>query len=216
LRRFYLGEATLTSTIILIGVALVIGVAMLSYIVMNLSIYRSQIDVVNLLKSEAVNTYVNTVLFDNASQALWLLFKRLDGSQSNYYVIVEAGGVYINCSRISVYNPQFDTNGILCDQQGECASAQPLYSGGLKGVKALYGGVIVDFESYVKSNNYPIANSVNVCMITNVCILTGEKGVCDENTIVRVDTSGLNLPIRVHLATVEGGEVYVVGTYVVG
>jgi hypothetical protein len=207
------GEATLTTTILLIGVALVMGIGILSYVAATLGNYRSQMDLVNTLRYEAGNIYVNTILYDNSTSTLWLLFKRLDGSIGNYYVVIESGGVYLNCSRIRVYNPLNDTNGVLCDNQGECVTASTVYSGGLKGVYALYPSGVTNFESYARAQGYPLASSIQACRIPSVCILTGKRGVCNDNTIVRVDLSGLTLPVRIHVAVEYSGVLYVVGTY---
>jgi len=207
------GEATLLSTTILVGVALVLGIGMLSFVAAVLGNYRSQINLVNYLRYEAVNTYVNTILYDNTTFTLWLLFKRLDGSPGNYYVIIESGGVYLNCSRVYVYNPLSDANGVLCDDPGECVEASTLYRGRARGINALHPDGVMDFDIYLRAQNRPLPDYVEVCRIPSVCVLTGKQGFCDENTIVKVDLSHLALPVRIYVAVEYGGGIYVVGVY---
>jgi hypothetical protein len=212
-RHTLYGEATLTTTVLLIGVALVTGIGILSYTVVTLGNYRSQMDLVNTLRYEAGNIFVNTILYDSSTSTLWLLFKRLDGSIGNYYVVVESGGVYLNCSRIQVYNPLNDANGVLCDNPWECLTASTVYRGGLKGVYALHPSGVIDFESYARAQKYPLGSIIEACRIPSVCILTGKRGLCDDNTIVRVDLSGLTMPVRIHVAVEYNRVLYVVGTY---
>lgn len=207
------GESTLLSTVILIGVAMIIGIGMLSYITAVTSDYRAQVNLVNTLKSEATSIFINVVLYDNSTSTLWLLFKRLDGSATSYLVIVEAGGYYLDCSNILFYNPLVDSDGVLCNEDNECMSAYVVYSGSMKGILVPYGGIISDFESYAKSKGIALSSSVQVCRVINTCLLTQQGGLCEKSTMVRINLQEKTTPVRIHVAVEYSGRIYVVSSY---
>lgn len=207
------GESALLTAIIFIGVALVIGVAMLSYFTSIATYYRDQVDLSSHLQSEASNVFVNIISYDTASSSLWFLLKRTDGSGSSFFVIVDMGSEYSNCSNIYVSNPYRDQDGILCNSNNDCVQATPVYRGPMNGVYVPWEGVIVDFSSYAKTAGYTLSDTVYVCRLSNVCEFSGSQGLCSENTIVKIQLPSYAGVIRLYTVAIYSNKPYIVGIY---
>lgn len=207
------GESALLTAIIFIGVALVIGVAMLSYFTSIAAYYKDQVDLSNHLQNEASNILVNVVSYDTATSSLWFLFKRADGSRSGFFVIVDTGSEYLNCSNIYVSNPYHDKDGILCNSNNDCIQAVPVYRGSMKEVYIPWEGGIADFFSYAKTAGYTLSDTVYVCRLNNVCEFSNLQGLCTENTIVRIQLPSYVSVIRLYTVAIYSNKPYVIGVY---
>lgn len=201
------------TAIIFIGVALVIGVAMLSYFTSVAAYYKDQVDLSNYLQTEASSVLVNVVSYDAATSSLWFLFKRTDGSGSSFFVIVDTGSEYLNCSNIYVSNPYRDEDGVLCNSNNDCVQAVPIYRGSMKGVYIPWEGAIIDFLSYAKMAGYTLSDTVYVCRLNNVCEFSSSRGLCTENTIVKLQLPSYASVIRLYTVAIYSNKPYVVGVY---
>lgn len=207
------GESTLVSSIVLIGFALVIGVAMLSYSISLIAYYRSQVDLSTTLQSEVVNTLVNVVSYDNTTSTLWLLFKRIDGSKQGFFIVVEASGVYLNCSSILVYNPSRDSNSILCDEQNDCLNSSAVTKVTPDKVYVYEEGSVVDFSTYAKLRGYTLPNSIEVCRVPNVCEVANYPGACSASTFTKLLVPSSAGKVRVFLVVLFNNRPYIVNIY---
>ncbi|MCX8168071.1 MAG: hypothetical protein N3D82_03485 [Ignisphaera sp.] len=207
------GQSELVSTIIYIGLALVIGIAMLSYFTSVVAGYRESILLSSHLASEASNVLVSTISFDNRSSTLWLLLKRVDGSRGSFFIAVEDGLQYLPCSSISFYNPYSDEDGVLCNSLNDCPGSSRMYEGSMDGVYIPWEGSVSSFRQYAKSMGYTIANPVRICTVENICRYSPAPGLCTESTIVRVKLSREASRVRTLIVAPYGGRPYVVGVY---
>lgn len=206
-------EASLFSALILVSLGLIVGILSVSYISALIVNYRNQVELFNLVQEEASKTIVNLVMYDDTLDTVWLLFRRTDGSPGGFYVIINADQTYLNCSSIQVYNPLMDTDGIMCNEQGECAPATLVYRGRMSNVFVPLGGSIETLETYARLRGMPVANEIQACRITSVCELKGIRGMCFDNTIVRVVFPTDIGKLRVLTSILLGDDVYVVDVY---
>lgn len=207
------GQSELVSTVIYIGLALVIGVAMLSYFTSVVAGYRENALLSSYLASEASNTLINMISFDNRSSVLWLLLKRVDGSRNNFFIAIEDGVQYLPCSSISFYNPYNDRDGILCNSLNECIRSTQVYGGSMDGVYIPWEGVVASFQQYAEAMGYTTANPIRICAVENICRYSPSTAPCSESTIARVELSHRASKSRIFIVALYGGRPYVVGLY---
>lgn len=207
------GQSELISTIIYIGFALVIGITMLSYVASVISGYRESVLLSNYLASEASNILINTVSFDDRGSALWILLKRVDGSQSNFFIAVDSGTNYVNCGSIYVYNPYGDNDGVLCNSLTDCTGSTPVYVGSMDGVYIPWEGAVSSFLQYARATGYTISDRIYICSVENVCRRSSASGLCGESSIAKIQLPPDASKIRVFIATLYSGRPYIVGVY---
>ncbi len=207
------GQSELLSTIIYIGFALLIGISMLSYVAFVISGYRDNILLSNHLTNEASSILVNTISFDDKSSTLWILLKRVDGSQNNFFVAIDSGINYISCNAIYVYNPHNDDDGILCNSPTDCIRSTSIYVGSMDGVYIPWEGVIRSFLQYARTVGYTISDTIYICSIENICRYSQASGLCSENNIVKIRLPSEALKARIFIATFYSGKPYIVGVY---
>jgi hypothetical protein len=210
---FTSGQSELVSAIIFIGIALIIGTTMLAYVNTMISSYREQVNLLNFLQQEASNIFINTISFDSSSNTLWILLKKLDGSGAPFFIAVDDGSRYLSCSSIKVYNPVNDDNGIVCDTDSDCLASSTVFSSSLSKVYTVREGQVISFQQYAARNNFTISSPINICRVENECALREAKGLCNENTIVRIDLGESSNRVRILIATMYNGVPYIVGFY---
>lgn len=210
---FFKAESTLLSTIILTGFAIVIGVAMLSYLITVTAYYRSQVDLSNHLQTEASNILVNVVSYDNTTSSLWFLFKRVDETSRSFYIVVDTGLEYLACSNILIYNPLNDNDGVLCNNAVDCITASVFYRGYMGNVYVPWEGVISDFLSYARARGYTISDTIYVCRVINICEFINPLKPCSENTLVKILMPGNAAIARVFIVTIYDNKPYIIGVY---
>jgi hypothetical protein len=208
-------QSELLTTVVLIGLALVIGIAMISLVGSTVSSYREQALLINTLNSEISNTFVNLVTYDDTRGRLWLLLKRLDGSRADFFIAIAADTQYLQCSSIQYFNPAADTNGVMCDESGDCPSAQQFRLGDPNKIYVPYGGSITTLANFIRARGYGIstASYVPICIVRNVCNLASIPGLCTSNTIFRVSLPiGVKM-VRVFIFTLFSDNLYLVNVY---
>lgn len=206
------GQSELISVVAFVGLALVIGVAMLSYFSSVISGYRSQAELSDHLQSESQNIHLDIISFDATTSTLWIILKRLDGSRSSYFIAVDTGAQYLGCSNISMYNPYNDNDGILCNSPNECITSQRVYEGSMTNVYTVWEGAISDFLSYSRAMGYTMG-TIRICRIENVCTYSQRPGICDENTIARLRLSSGTTLARIFVVTLYNNVPYIVGLH---
>ena len=208
-------QSELLTTVALIGLALVIGIAMISLVGSTVSSYREQALLINTLNSEISNTFVNLITYDDAGGRLWLLLKRLDSSRTDFFIAIAADTQYLQCSSVQYFNPAADTNGIMCDEGGDCPSAQQFRLGDPKGIYVPYGGGITTLVDFIRARDYgiPTASYVPICTVRNVCNLAPTPGLCTNNTIFRVSLPIGVKTVRVFIFTLFSNNLYLVNVY---
>ncbi|MEM4552893.1 MAG: hypothetical protein QXI86_01480 [Ignisphaera sp.] len=210
---FVKGQSELLTTFMYIGLAVVVGVAMLSYFSSVLAGYRSQLDLLNNLQIESVNIFVSEISYDDRASTLWLLFKRIDGSLSDFFVAVDVGTSYLPCSSISFYNPRGDSDGVICNDVGrDCIYSSSIYSGSMERVYVPWEGSIVDFRSYARSMGFTLSDTIHICRIENVCRYISTQGLCRDSTIARIQLPETSIA-RIFIVTLYGGTPYIVGVH---
>jgi len=207
------GQVDLLTATLLVGVALVIGVTMVTYFTAVASTYRERIAVANLLAYEASNTLVNLVSYDGRSRTLWLALRRLDGGSSSFFIAVDDSEGYLPCTQVSYYDPRYDSDGVLCNTANECPAGSPTYVGTLSGVYVLWEGALADFLSYARVGGYPTEGLIYVCRVANVCQLDTPTGTCERVTLARVTLPRAVPVARVYLVALVSGSPYVFGIY---
>lgn len=206
------GQSELLSAMMYIGLALVIGVAMLSYFSSVISSYNDQVLLSNHIQYEASNVLVSVVSYDAKASTLWLLLKRVDGSRINFFIAVDVGSQYIPCSSISAYYPHRDNDGVLCNSANDCIESATVFSGSMDKVYIPWEGALSDFLSYSKAMGYTIG-TMHVCRIENICMYVTGTGLCDESTIVKLNLPGTANVARIFIATLYNNKPYIVGLY---
>ncbi|MEM1607842.1 MAG: hypothetical protein QXG81_00990 [Ignisphaera sp.] len=208
------GQSELLSTFVIIGVAVVIGVAMISYFVSLVSTYRSNVDLASYLQKEASNNLINIVSYDDASSSLWILLKKADGSSTDFFIAVDVNGSFLNCSKVLVYNVTRDSNGILCDSKdSDCAKAVEVFRGSLNRVYIPWGGAISSYLSYAKAMGYTSSGDMPICRVWNVCRYTAKAGLCGESTIAQLQLGGTTTKVRILVIAFYSNTPYVVGIH---
>lgn len=207
------GQSELLSAVIYIGFALLIGVSMLSYIASVVSGYRDSILLSNHLANEASSILINIISFDDRSSTLWILLKRVDGSQSNFFIAVDNGTDYISCNSIYVYNLYSDNDGILCNSPTDCIVSTPIYVGPMDRVYIPWEGTISSFLQYARVMGYSISDRVYICSIENICRRSLAPGLCSESSIVKIQLPPEASKARIFMATLYSGRPYIVGIY---
>lgn len=206
------GQSELLTVIAFIGLSLVIGVAAISYFSSVISNYRTQLDLSNYLKNEASNLFLNVISYDIANSTLWILLKRFDGSSNNFFIAVDTGSRYINCSNIFSYNPYRDNDAILCNSATDCITSTTTYSGSTDRVYIPWEGSLSDLSSFSRAMGYTVGN-INICRVENVCRYASRPGLCDESTIVRITIPRDANIVRILIATLYSNMPYVVGIH---
>lgn len=206
------GQSELIGAFVFIGVAAVIGVAMIAYTSSIVSNYRSQLDLANALRSDASSIGINIIYYNNASSTLWILLNRVDGSRASYFIAVDTGSGYLPCSNIRFYNPNNDTDGILCNESEDCPTSTQVYSGSLSNVYIPWEGAITDYQRYAKVKGYSTTEPIYICKIENVCNYTSTSGLCYEGTIARLSLPQTSIA-RILVISLYNNKPYVVGVY---
>lgn len=207
------GQSELLATVMYIGLALIIGIAMLSYFSSTVSGYRSQLDLVNHLQSESANILVSEISYDDRSSTLWLLLKRIDGTTSSFFIAVDVGSGYLSCMAASLYNPRGDTDGIVCNEVGrDCISSSPAYTGSMERVYVPWEGSIADLRSYARGMGLTVAGTIYICRVENVCRYTQTQGLCRDSTLVRLQLPRTGIA-RVLVFTLYSNTPYLVGIH---
>lgn len=205
------GQSELIGAVAFIGLALVIGIAMISYLSSVVSGYRSQLELANALQSESSSVMVNIVSYDDSSSTLWLLLKRADGSRADYYIAVDTGSQYLQCSNIYFYNSSADRDGVLCNEN-DCPSSIQIYSGSLSRVYIPWEGAISDYQTYARVMGYTATGPIYICRVDNICRYTSPSGLCYDGTIARVYLQQASLA-RILVIAMHSNTPYVVGVY---
>ncbi|MEM1525953.1 MAG: hypothetical protein QW775_02160 [Ignisphaera sp.] len=206
------GQSELLTVIMYIGLALVVGVTMLSYFSSVISSYNDQVLLSNHIQYEASNVIVNVISYDVGASTLWLLLKRVDGSRNGFFIAVDTGSQYISCSKIYVYYPHLDDDGILCNSNNDCVESITIFSGSMDKVYIPWEGSLSDFLSYSKAMGYTIGN-MHICRIENICAYSDNTGICNENIIAKLNLPGDTKVARIFIVTLYSNKPYIVGLY---
>jgi hypothetical protein len=188
---------------------------MVSYFTSVTASYRDLITLANFLNSESSNIFTNIVSFDDSTNTLWIILKRLDQYPLDFFIAVDDGDSYISCEHISVYNPYRDNDGIICfeSEGSDCIPSTTIYSGSLKRVYIPWENTLSDFMSYAKSLGYPTNEPINICRIQNVCSFKGSSGLCNQNTLARISLSGNPTYTRIYIAAMYSNTPYIISIY---
>lgn len=208
-------QSELLATVALIGLALVMGVAIISLVGSTIASYRDQVLLMNTLNTEVSNTFVNLITYDNTSNRLWLLLKRLDGSRIDFFIAVAVDSQYIPCSNARYYNPVKDTDSIMCNEAEDCPAAQQFKLASPGSLYVPYEGSIVSFADFVRARNYGLSttSSIPICIVKNVCNLVSIPGLCANNTIFVVSIPSGARVVRIFTFTLFNNNLYLVNVY---
>ncbi len=192
--------------------ALIVGLSILAYFMSFSSSYSQQVELYNLINYEAVNQVVRLVAYDDVSNVVWLLLRRLDSTPRNFFILIRAGDVFLDCGKVYVYNETRDSNGILCDESGDC-SISCVY--GPRSVRA--GDVIVS----TKDGFIPLPDYLRTTISGSISLIRIPYSVSgrSQNIILKVDLGSESEELEsleVFLCLDYGGRFYVVRIYEVG
>lgn len=215
MRKSSLGQTDLITIIILTGVALIVGISVLAYFQTLSSTSTSELEKENMLNSELTSQVVRLISVDENNKVVWLLFRRLDNSSVNFFVMVEAklangGTELLSCENIYYYMPEQDTDKIVCSESGECPQAVRIASIPYRNllIKPEGGSGWADINVYKRSiGEAPFSQGQRL----GVCYVAYRGG----NQIVKVDYSSLEevTEIRVYLIKPYGNDYYVLRVY---
>lgn len=206
-------EAVLLSTMILVSLGIIVSLLTISYISALIMYYRDQVEVVNLIQDEASRTIVNLIMYDNSTNTIWLLIRRLDGMPTTYYLIVATDRGYLNCSHIRFYNPAGDIDGIMCNNPAECVISTLAYHGSMNNVYVVMEGGVDNLLTYARVRGYPTASIIQGCRVPSVCELKGIRGICNESTITRIEIPSGVQRAWIFIATMYNNRLYILKTY---
>ena len=188
---------------------------MISYFTSVTASYRDLITLANFLNSESSNIFINIVSFDNSTNMLWIILKRLDQYPLDFFIAVDNGDSYIPCTYISVYNPYRDSDGIICfeSEGSDCIASTTIYSGSLKRVYIPWENTLSDFMSYAKSFGYPVNEPIYICRIQNVCSFRGSSSLCNQNTLAKISLLGNPSYARIYIVAMYSNTPYIISIY---
>ncbi len=207
LSRYVLGQANVIAVIVLVGAALALGLTMLTYFTSTSIRYRSVIELLNRLNYESVNQVLRLITVNKSSEQVWvwILLKKLDNSNTPFFIAVEADGNYLGCENVLRYDSSKDLDGILCSSDGDCVQAQTISAGvDVSRVYALMEQGVSDFLTYARTKGYPVIPPKG----NNICVLNvNSYGM----TIAVLKTNAQVM--RIHLLTIVNNIPYVINTY---
>lgn len=198
-------QSELLQTIILVGIAIVVGTAMLSYFSTLTAGYRSQSELMNVLDRELTDVYLNIISYDS-SGTLWLLLKRFREPPVSYFIAVNSSSTsFLPCSRIYVYNPGRDSDGIMCNEPNECTQST---SFSYQEIYILTENGVAEYLSHSRLAGYPRLKPT-------ICRIDAIQKSLDEITYVRVDVpEAVNAKtLLIFLSIPYGNNVYIFEVY---
>jgi len=205
------GQANLIAVVALVGAALVLGLAMLSYFTSTSTLYRSDIELINHLNYESVNQVLRLITIDKKPDqaSVWILLKRLDNGNTPFLIAVEVNANYLSCGDVLRYDSSRDSDGILCSGDNDCVQTQPLPAGvDATNIYVLTEQGVVDFLTYARTRGYPVIPPAR----NNVCVLNvNNYGM--SVAVLKLNTQASAQTVRIHLLTVVNNVPYIINTY---
>jgi len=197
-------QANVIAVVIMAGVAVAIGVGILTYIHSLTSIYTSNLQRDRMLNHEMFEDVVQLIAVDPNNHYVWLLFRRLDNASVNFYAFMvfhnATSTYFIPCSSVLYFVPSKDTNGILCDPvDNDCLPAPQLISVRPSYIMINPGYGWVPLSVYSKVSGIVPPTSVSICRIPY------EGG----NRIVRVSVPSIHGYLYIYLVAPWSHSYYV-------
>ncbi len=186
------GESELLSALILVGLAIVLGISMTTYFISIVNVNRGNIDLISSLIYDSVNQVARVVT--SSQHSVIVLLRRLDNSSKPFFIAIDNGSRYIDCSSIYVYSN---------DRTWAKAILQGSYNIG--GVQVLYDQGVTGFVYVARARGYPIG-SIPICRIS----------IATRSGNIVLNMSGAYFygsVLRIHIISFVDNVPYVVKTY---
>ncbi len=200
-----IAQSSLLAILLLVGAALVMGIAMYSYFISISTSYRADIERINVLNYESVNQIARVIAIDSLNRYVWIYLKRLDNAPRPFFIAIDNGSIYLSGGYIYIYNPSADSNGVLCDEPGECTPAPCIAFSNPMDIYAYSDKGVVSYKTYSSMDGYPSISSKSPMYI---CIIS----IGRDFSILRI-WYGYTYMLRIHMITYIDNRPYILYTY---
>jgi len=193
-------QADILSIVILTGVAIVIGIGLISY---YRSISSQNIDKLNLMKvlqQEYYNQMIRFVASDD--RYAWFIAIRLDGSRKPFYIAIDDSQSFLGCSAISSYVYEINNDDAVCSIEDECIAASTVGVYPVSRVYVLYSNDVIDLRTFLRSQGTDIGGSTNICRV--------EPSSFSDVTWIRIDLGNARGRLRIYLFTFVNNAPYAI------
>jgi len=193
-------QADILSIVILTGVAIVIGIGLISY---YSSISSQNIDKLNLMSVLQQEYYSQITRFvANDSRYAWFIAMRLDGSRKPFYIAIDNSQSFLDCSAISSYVYEINNDNTACSTEGECIAASTMGIYPVNRAYVLYNNDVIDLRTFLISQGTDIGGSTNICRV--------EPSSFSNVTWIRIDLGNTGNRLRIYLFTYVNNAPYAI------
>ncbi|ADM28487.1 hypothetical protein Igag_1690 [Ignisphaera aggregans DSM 17230] len=193
-------QADILSIIILTGVAIVIGIGLVSYYSSISSQNIDRLNLMSVLQQEYYSQIIRFVASDD--RYAWFIAMRLDGSRKPFYIAIDNSQFFLDCSVISSYVYEINNDNTACSTEGECIVASTMGIYPVNRVNVLYSNDVIDLRTFLRSQGTDIEGSINICRV--------EPSSFSDVTWIRIDLGNSGGRLRIYLFTFVNNAPYAI------